>query len=76
MKVLSLTLVLVIIACAALIGYLLLYIPYECRNHAISSSGTATCGLEHGAYVIAVVLGIVAVSAAALLVREMRAEGA
>jgi hypothetical protein len=72
MKLLSLILVLVIAACAALIGYLLVYIPGQCQNLAVSSGGSATCGLEPGAYVIAGILGIIAVAAAVLLVREMQ----
>jgi hypothetical protein len=72
MKFLSLILVLVIAACAAMIGYLMVYIPSECEAFAISSGGTASCGLEPGAYAIAGILGIVAVAAAVLLVRDMR----
>jgi hypothetical protein len=72
MKFLSLILVLVIAACAAMIGYLILYIPSECEALAVSSGGTASCGLEPGAYVVATILGIVAIAAALFLVREMR----
>lgn len=72
MKFLSLILVLVIAACAAMIGYLMVYIPSQCEALAISSGGTASCGLELGAYVVATILGIVAIAAAIVLVREMR----
>ena len=72
MKILSLILVLVIAACAVMISYLLVYIPSECRKLAISSGGFSTCGLEPGAYVIAAILGVIAIVAAIMLVRDFR----
>jgi hypothetical protein len=72
MKILSLLLVMIIVACAVMIGYLLLYIPYECRNLAITSGGTTTCGLEPGAYVIAGISGIIAIAAAFMLIRGQK----
>jgi hypothetical protein len=72
MKFLSLVLVLIIVACAVMIGYLLVYIPSECRKLAMSSGGSATCGLEPGAYIIAAILGIIAIVAAFMLVRDWR----
>jgi hypothetical protein len=70
MKTLSPVFVAIIAACAVMIGYLMLYVPYECQNLAIASGGTSTCGLEPGAYVIAAISGIVGIAAAVMLVRE------
>jgi hypothetical protein len=69
MKLLSLILVLIIAACAVMFCYLMLYIPHECQNLASRSGGTATCGLNTGAYVIAVTDCIVAAAAAVMLIR-------
>jgi len=72
MKLLSLILVLVIAACAAMFCYLMLYMPYECQNLVLRSGGTASCGLNTGAYVIAVMDCIVAAAAAVMLIRERK----
>lgn len=70
MKLLSLILGLIIAACVVMFCYLMLYVPYECQNLAIHSGGTATCGLNTGAYVIAVMDCIVAAAAVVMLIRE------
>jgi hypothetical protein len=71
MKLLSLILVLIIAACAVMFCYLMFYLPYECQNLAVRSGGTASCGLNTGAYVIAVMDCIVAAAAAVMLIREI-----
>ena len=72
MKFLSVIYVAIIAACIVMFCYLMLYIPYECRNLAISSGGTATCGLEAGAYFVAAVSVVVGLAAAGMLIREQR----
>lgn len=72
MKILPLILVLIIVACAVMFGYLMLYIPYECQNLIVRSGRTASCGLNAGAYVIAALDVIIAVAAAVMLIRGRR----
>jgi hypothetical protein len=72
MKILPLIFVLIIVACAVMIGYLLLYIPYECQNLVVRSGGTASCGLNAGAYIIAALDAIIAVAAAVMLIHGLR----
>jgi hypothetical protein len=68
MTIRSLVLWLVILADAVMFVYLMLYIPYECRNLAILSGGAATCGLNTGAYLIAIANCVIAAAAAVMLI--------
>jgi hypothetical protein len=74
MKVLSLILVLVIAACIVMFCYLMVYLPYECRNLAVRSGGTASCGLNTGAYAIAAMDCIIAAAAAFMLIHRRKAD--
>lgn len=74
MKLLSLILVLVIAACIGMFCYLMVYLPYECQNLAIRSGGTASCGLNVGAYVIAAMDCVVAAAAAFMLIRQRKTD--
>jgi hypothetical protein len=51
-------------------AFLMIYIPYACRNLALASNGTAFCGLSVGAYFIAIANCVVATAAALMLIHE------
>lgn len=70
MKYPTVALIAIIAACIVMFGYLMVYVPYECSNLSVTSGGNATCGLESGAYVIAVISAIVAIAAFAMLIRN------
>jgi hypothetical protein len=70
MKIPKFVLWLVIIANAVMFSYLMIYIPYACRNLAIASNGTAFCALSVGAYLIAIVNCVIATAAALMLIHE------
>ncbi len=55
MKIPTIVLWLVIAANAIMFAYLMIYIPYACWNLALASNGNASCGLNTGAYLIAIV---------------------
>ncbi|HNI41477.1 MAG TPA: hypothetical protein PK272_02280 [Methanoregulaceae archaeon] len=70
MKIPPIVLWLVIVANAVMFAYIMIYIPYTCRNLAVASSGTAVCGLSIGAYFIAIANCVVVTAAALMLIHE------
>ena len=70
MKIPPIVLWLVIAANAVMFAFLMIYIPYACRNLALASNGTAFCGLSVGAYFIAIANCVVATVAALMLIHE------
>jgi hypothetical protein len=70
MKMLSPILMLVIAACIVMFCYLMLYLPYACRNPAVRTGGTASCGWNWGAYGIAAMDCIIAAGAAFRLIHR------
>ena len=70
MRIPPIVLWLVIIANAVMFSYIMVYIPYTCRNLAIASNGTALCALSVGAYFIAIANCVIATAAALMLIHE------
>jgi hypothetical protein len=70
MKIPPIVLWLVIAANAIMFAYLMIIIPFACRNLALISNGTASCGLNTGAYLIAIANCVVATAAALMLIHE------
>jgi hypothetical protein len=61
---------LVIIANILIFSYSMIYYPYRCHEIAILSGGTISCGLNTGAYLLGIVMCVVATVAALLLIQE------
>jgi|GEM_PF-3387966 len=61
---------LVIIVNILLFSYIMIYYPYRCNEIAILSNGAASCGLNVGAYLIAIIMCVIAAGAAILLIEE------
>jgi len=67
MKIPDFILWLVIIANAVLFSYIMIFVPWVCRNLAIDA---ASCGLNIGTYLVAIATCVVATAAALMLIRE------
>ena len=61
---------LVIIVNILLFSYIMIYYPYHCNEIAILSGGPITCGLNVGAYLLAIIMSVVAAGAAIILIEE------
>jgi hypothetical protein len=61
--------ILIITANTAIFSYIMFYMTWQCNQIYELSGGTATCGLNAGAYVIAIANSIVAAAAALLLIQ-------
>jgi hypothetical protein len=61
---------LVIIVNILLFSYIMIYYPYRCNEIAILSGGAVSCGLNIGAYLLAIIISVVAAGAAILLIQE------
>jgi hypothetical protein len=63
-------LITIILINIVIFGYLMIYFPYRCNQIALLSAGTSTCGLNIGAYLIAIGNCIVAAVAALFMIKE------
>ncbi|HQA80934.1 MAG TPA: hypothetical protein PLV96_09095 [Methanoregulaceae archaeon] len=59
-----------IAANAIMFAFIMIYIPYACRNLALASNGNASCGLNTGVYLTAIINCAVATAAALMLIHE------
>ncbi|MEI6841062.1 MAG: hypothetical protein WCK53_07340 [Methanomicrobiales archaeon] len=48
----------------------MIYYPYRCNEIVILSGGPITCGLNAGAYLLAIIMSVVAAGAAIILIEE------
>jgi len=67
MKIPDFVLWLVIIANAVLFSYIMIFVPWVCQKLTIDPS---SCGLNIGAYLVAIANCVVATAAALMLIRE------
>ncbi len=61
---------LVIVANIVLFSYTMIYYPFRCNEIAKLSGGSITCGLNIGAYLLAIIMCVIAAGAAIILIEE------
>ena len=58
----------VIIACIVMFCYTMIYYPWQCHEITVLSGGSISCGLNVGAYLLAIVICVTATVAAIMLI--------
>lgn len=61
---------LVIVVSIMLFSYIMIIYPYGCNEITILSGGVVSCGLNVGAYLLAIIICVVAAAAAIMLIEQ------